>query len=53
MCATGQDGVQPLSPPDGSVIGDKVRLQGYTGIILCCSSSFVLSHHPITGSAEV
>ena len=34
MCATGADDVKPLTPPDGSVIGDKVRLQGYTGTAL-------------------
>jgi len=30
MCATGPDQVNPLIPPEGSVIGDRVRLQGYT-----------------------
>ena len=30
MCAS-SDKVQPLTPPPGSVIGDKVRWEGYTG----------------------
>ena len=30
MCAS-SDKVQPLTPPPGSVIGDRVRWEGYTG----------------------
>ena len=43
MCATGPDQVNPLIPPEGSVIGDRVRLQGYTGIMLSVSCFMFVS----------
>ena len=48
MCATGPDQVKPLIPPEGSVIGDRVRLQGYTGILLsvpCFKFCLIISLH--------